>query len=64
MRFLSFVKVNSYEPTLDTKEHTYKYDIANFRYRGRNLSDIQKKEAIQNVFVPKSSFHFSKIDER
>ena len=42
--FPSFVKVNSDVPTLETKEQTCKYDIANFRYRGSNLSDIQRKE--------------------
>ena len=62
--FPSFLKVNSDLPTLKTKEHTYKYDIANFRYRGSNLSDIQRKEIIQNVFVPNSSFHFPKVDGR
>ena len=62
--FPSFLKVNSDLPTLKTKEHTYKYDIANFRYRGSNLSDIQRKEIIQNVFVPNSFFHFPKVDGR
>ena len=62
--FPSFVKVSSDVPTLETKEHTYKYDIANFRCRGSNLSDIQSKEIIQNVFIPNSSFHFPKIDGR
>ena len=28
------------------------------------MSDIQRKEIIQNVFVPNSSFHFPKIDGR
>ena len=60
--FPSFVKVNSVLPTLETKEHTYKY--ANFKYRGSNLSDIQRKEIIQYVFVPNSFFHFPKIDGR
>ena len=41
--FTSFVKVNSDIPTPETKEHTYKYDIANFRFRGSYLSDIQRK---------------------
>ena len=59
--FPSFLKVNSALPSLKTKEYTYKYDIANFRYRGSNLSDIQRKEIIQNVFVPNSSFHFPKV---
>ena len=62
--FTSFVKVNSDVPTLETKEQTYKYDFANFRYRGSNLSNIQRKEIIQNVFVRNSSFHFPKIDGR
>ena len=62
--FPSFVKVNSDVPTPKTKEHTYKYDIANFRYRGNNLRDIQRKEVIKNVFVPNSSFHFPKVDGR
>ena len=42
--FPSFLKVNSDLPTLKTKERTYKYDIAKFRYRGSNLSDTQKKK--------------------
>ena len=42
--FPSFVKVNSDVPTLETKEHIYKYDITNFRYRGSNSSDIERKE--------------------
>ena len=62
--FPSFVKVNSDVPTVEAKEHTYKYVVANFRYRGSNLSDIQRKEILQNVFVPSSSFHFLKVDER
>ena len=60
--FPSFLKVNSDLPTLKTKERTYKYDIAKFRYRGSNLSDTQRKEVIQNVFVLNSSFHFPKVD--
>ena len=28
------------------------------------MSDIQRKEIIQNVFVPNSSFHFPKVDGR
>ena len=62
--FPSFLKVNSDVPTIETKEHIYKYDIANFRYRGSNLSDIQRKDLIQSVFVPSSTFHFAKIDGR
>ena len=62
--FPSFLKVNLDLPNLKTKEHTYKYDIANFRYRGSNLSDIQGKEIITNVFVPNSSFDFPKLDGR
>ena len=62
--FPAFLKVNSDLPTLKTKEHTYKYDIANFRYRGSNFSDIQRKEMIQNMFVPNSFFHFLKADGR
>ena len=62
--FPSFLKVNSHLPTLKTKEHTYKYDIVNFRYRGSNLSDIQRKEIIQNMFLPNSSFQFPKVDGR
>ena len=62
--FPLFVKVNSDVPTLETKERTYKYDIANFTYRGSNLSDIQSKKVIQNVFFSNSSFHFPKIDRR
>ena len=62
--FPSLVKVNSDLPTLKTKEHTYKYDIANIRYRRNNLSGIQRKEIIQNVFVPNSSFHYPKVDGR
>ena len=54
--FPSFLKFNSDLPTLKTKEHTYKYDIANFKYRGSNFSDIQRKEVIQNMFVPNNSF--------
>ena len=42
--FPSFVKINSDAPTLEKNERTYKYDNANFRYRGSNLSDIQRKE--------------------
>ena len=37
----SFVKANSDLPTLKTKEYTYKYDIATFRHRWRNLSGVQ-----------------------
>ena len=33
-------------------------------YRGSNLSGTQRKEIIQTVFVPNSSFHFPKVDER
>ena len=62
--FTSFVKVNSDVPTPETKEHTYKYDTANFRFRGSHLSDIQRKQIIQNVFVPHSSSHFPKVDGR
>ena len=62
--FPSLVKVNSDLPTLKTKEHTYKYDIANIRYRGSNLSGIQRKKIIQNVFVPNSFFHYPKADGR
>ena len=62
--FPSFLKVNSDLPTLKTKERNYKYDIANFIYRGSNLRDIQRKKIIQNVFVPNSSFHFPKVDGR
>ena len=62
--FSSFVKINSDVPTLETKDHTYKYDIENFRYRGSNLSDIQRKEIVQNVFVPNGFFHFPKVDRR
>ena len=62
--FPSFVKVSSDVPTLETKEQTYKYDIANFRYRENNLSDIQRKGIIQNVFVSNSFFNFPKIDVR
>ena len=60
--FPSFLKFSSDLPTIKTKEHTYKYDIAKFRYRGSNLSDTQRKEVIQNVFVLNSSFHFPKVD--
>ena len=58
--FPSFVKVSSDVPTLETKEQTYKCDTANFRYRGSNLSDIQRKEIIQNLFVLNSFFYFPK----
>ena len=44
LSFHSFVKVNSDVPTLETKEQAYKYDTANFKYTGCNLSDIQKKK--------------------
>ena len=60
--FPSFLKVNSDLSTLKTKEQTYKYGIATSRYSGRNLSDIQRKEVIKNVFIPNSPFHFSKVD--
>ena len=46
------------------RTHLYMSEIANFRYRGSNLSDIQRKEIIQNVFVPNRSFHFPKVDGR
>ena len=60
--FPSFAKVNSDGPTLETKEHISRYYIANFRYRGSSLSDIQRKEIIQNVFVLNSYFHFLEVD--
>ena len=60
--FPSFAKVNSNGPTLETKEHISRYYIANFRYRGSSLSDIQRKEIIQNVFVLNSYFHFLEVD--
>ena len=47
--FPFFVKINSDAPTLEKNEHTYKYDNANFRWRGNSLIDIQRKEIIQNV---------------
>ena len=62
--FPSFIKFNSDALPLEAKEHTYKYYTANFRYRESNLSDIQRKEIIQNMFVPNSSFHFPKINGR
>ena len=34
IHFPSFLKVNSDLPTLKTKKHTYKYDIANFNIEG------------------------------
>ena len=62
--FPSFVKINSDVPSLEAKEYTYKYGIANFRYLGSNLSDIQREKIIQNVFAPNGSFHFPKIDAK
>ena len=64
LSFPSFLKVNSDLPTLETKEHTYKYYIANFRYTGSNLRYIQRKEIMQNVFVPNIFFDFLKVDRR
>ena len=61
--FPSVIKSNSDVLTLETNEHTYKYDIGHFRYRENILIDIQRRNNTKCV-CSKQFFPFPKVYRR